>query len=438
MKLLDDTEPSLIIPISDSTLGVSLESMESMTKAALYARVSTDAQQKEGTINSQIAELKKQIAEAGHELVKEYIDDGYSGAYLDRPALEELRAALKTNTFDAVYFLCADRIARDAIHQNIIVSELLKHKKRIIISGKDYEENPENKFALTVFGAVSEFERAKLIERMTRGKQHRLRMGELASQGHICYGYTYARKTDTSAPALVVNEEQAAVVRTVFEMYASGNFSIGGISCVLEERGVPAYKGGYLWDHSRISKMLKTFTYTGMKYFNTMTVVRNVSPNGTATRKGRKLVYRNRDEWIGIKVPAIVSQELFDKVQERLRAAASRYRKLPIREGADERRGLYRDEPGNRRRDRAAAAGKGGRLERLAGGRAGGRRNRERPPILRQRAGAVRGVRRFRRQASLSTRSRRADRVRSWQGRHLRVAPTSRGGTSQATVSDRG
>ena len=78
----------------------------------MYARVSTDAQQKEGTIESQVAELKRQIAAAGHLLVREYIDDGYSGTLLDRPALEQLRRDLKTDQFDAIYFLCADRIAR--------------------------------------------------------------------------------------------------------------------------------------------------------------------------------------------------------------------------------------------------------------------------------------------------------------------------------------
>jgi hypothetical protein len=55
LKLLDDTEPSLIIPNPDSTLGAVLESMERMTKVVLYARVSTDLQQKEGTIESQAA-----------------------------------------------------------------------------------------------------------------------------------------------------------------------------------------------------------------------------------------------------------------------------------------------------------------------------------------------------------------------------------------------
>jgi Resolvase, N terminal domain len=104
LKLLDDTDPSLVIPISDSTLGVTLESMESMKKAVLYARVSSDAQQKEGTIESQIVELKKQITAAGHELVKEYVDDGLTGTLLDRPALEQLRQDAKTDLFDRIYF----------------------------------------------------------------------------------------------------------------------------------------------------------------------------------------------------------------------------------------------------------------------------------------------------------------------------------------------
>ena len=66
-------------------------------------------QQKDGTIASQLAELRKQVAAAGHELVKEYIDDGYSGSLLDRPALEQLRADLKSDLFDAIFFLSPDR-----------------------------------------------------------------------------------------------------------------------------------------------------------------------------------------------------------------------------------------------------------------------------------------------------------------------------------------
>src|SRR5215510_3638620 len=106
-----------------------------MRRATLYARVSSDTQQKEATIESQLFELKKQIAAAGDVLVKEYIDDGYSGTLLDRPALEQLRA--EADLFDVIYFHAADRIARAVAHQNIFVDEVLKHRKKLIIAGKD-------------------------------------------------------------------------------------------------------------------------------------------------------------------------------------------------------------------------------------------------------------------------------------------------------------
>jgi hypothetical protein len=80
----------------------------SQCSTLLYARVSTDAQQKEGTIESQLVELKRQITAAGHVLVKEYIDDGITGILLDRPALEQFRQDAKTNLFDRIYFHAAD------------------------------------------------------------------------------------------------------------------------------------------------------------------------------------------------------------------------------------------------------------------------------------------------------------------------------------------
>jgi DNA invertase Pin-like site-specific DNA recombinase len=58
-------------------------------------------------------------------------------------------------------------------YQNIIIAEIIKYRKQIIISGKDYVADPENKFTLTVFGAMAEFERDKIIERTTRGRLHR-------------------------------------------------------------------------------------------------------------------------------------------------------------------------------------------------------------------------------------------------------------------------
>jgi site-specific DNA recombinase len=295
-----------------------------MTRAALYARVSSDAQQKEGTIESQLFELKKQIADAGHELVKEYIDDGITGTVLDRPALEELRQDAKTNLFDRVYFHAADRIAREAAHQTIIIGELLNRGKQITIGGKDYKENPENKLTLQMLGVFSEFERAKIIERTTRGRLHKLRMGEMSSNGHRIYGYTYVKKTPTAPATLAINEEQAAVVRQIFEMFASGEYGIITIARFLEQHGVLTRMGRPQWDRGQIKDMLKNETYTGVRHFNRITKATE------ANRKGKKLIHgqwvlRDRSEWITVNVPAIISTELFEKVQERLAQHDKRY-----------------------------------------------------------------------------------------------------------------
>jgi site-specific DNA recombinase len=295
-----------------------------MKRAVLYARVSTDAQQKEGTIDSQVCELKRQIAAAGDVLVKEYVDNGYSGSLLDRPGLEALRRDVRTPLFDAVYFLDTDRIARDVAYQTIILGELLKYGKQIIIKGRDYVNNPENKFTITVLGAVAELERAKIIERTTRGRLHRLRMGELSSNGHRIYGYDYVRKTATAPASLVINVEQAPVVRSIFEMFASGRFGLVTISRSLEEHRVPTRLGRPLWQRDQIKAMLRNETYAGTRYFNRLTRATDATRECRQVMRGR-WVYRDRAEWIPVKVPPIVSRELFDTVHEKLRLHEERY-----------------------------------------------------------------------------------------------------------------
>jgi len=176
-------------------------------------------------------------------LIKEYIDDGYSGTLLDRPALNELRVDLKTPLFDVIYFHAADRVAREVAYQTIIIDELRKRGKEIVINGKAYEETAEGKLALTTLGAFAEYERAKIMERTTRGRLHRLRKGEMSSNGHRSYGYHYVKKTPTSPAALVINEEQAAVVRQVFEMFASGAYGLVTICRYLEQNRILTARG---------------------------------------------------------------------------------------------------------------------------------------------------------------------------------------------------
>ena len=299
-----------------------------MKKAVLYARVSSELQQKERTIESQIAELKRQIADAGNILVKEYTDDGFSGALMDRPALDQLRSDLKTNLFETIYFLNTDRIARDVAYQNIIIAEILKHEKQIIINGKDYIHNPENKFALTVLGAVSELERAKIIERSMRGKLHRLRQGFPLNNGGGTYGYNYIPRSDIAPAAYVINEKEARVVKYIFDVYANARASWSTIVRYLENTGALTKMGKKFWDTAKLTSILKNPTYTGIKYFNMTTQTKKLNNPLRGIKYGKR-IYRDRSEWIGIKIPAIISQKIFDAAQVRLEENRQKYRNPP-------------------------------------------------------------------------------------------------------------
>jgi site-specific DNA recombinase len=227
-----------------------------------------------------------------------------------------------------LYFLCNDRIAREVALQLIIVDELRRHGKRIIINGRDYEENPENKLSLTMFGAFAEFERAKIMERSKRGKLHRLRSGQVLGQGMSPYGYDYVSRTSTSFASLLINEREAAVVRQIFEAFAGGA-AICGIARSLEAQGVTTRNGRRLWDATHLKNILQRHTYAGTRYYNTVTTVTEPSRNGSG-KKRTTYVPKDKSEWIGVKVPAIVSPELFEKVQERLRQNRQRYVRPPV------------------------------------------------------------------------------------------------------------
>ena len=105
-----------------------------MSRVALYARVSTEAQEARGTIGSQLEALRARAAAAGDEVVSEFLDDGYSGARLDRPGLDALRDAAEAGLVEAVWCLSPDRLARVYAYQVIVLDELQRHDVRVIFA----------------------------------------------------------------------------------------------------------------------------------------------------------------------------------------------------------------------------------------------------------------------------------------------------------------
>jgi site-specific DNA recombinase len=98
--------------------------MKVAMKVALYARVSTKHQEKQGTIASQVEALRGYVKKHAYEVVEEYVcaDEGYSGALLARPALDRLRDGARAGAFDGVVVLCPDRLSRKYAYLILILS----------------------------------------------------------------------------------------------------------------------------------------------------------------------------------------------------------------------------------------------------------------------------------------------------------------------------
>jgi site-specific DNA recombinase len=133
-------------------------------QVALYARVSTPNQQQEGTIVSQVHALKLHIQQQQQWSLlpeHEYIDEGISGARLDRPALDRLRDCAQRGEFDAVVVLSPDRLARNYAHQWLLIEEFEKLHVQWLFLQNPFGDTPQGKLLTQMQGRMAEYERAQ-------------------------------------------------------------------------------------------------------------------------------------------------------------------------------------------------------------------------------------------------------------------------------------
>jgi len=151
-------------------------------QAALYARVSSEQQSQAQTIQSQVAALRARIEADGLRLVPEhaFVDDGYSGSTLIRPALERLRDALASGQVDRLYVHSADRLARKYAYQVLLIDEWQRAGVELVFLNRELGGSPEEELLLQVQGMIAEYERAKILERSRRGKRHKAQVGEVS------------------------------------------------------------------------------------------------------------------------------------------------------------------------------------------------------------------------------------------------------------------
>ena len=273
-------------------------------RVGIYARVSTDAQEARGTIGSQLEALRARVAADGDELAGEYLDDGISGARLDRPGLDGLRDAAEAGLFEAVWCLTPDRLSRSYAYQVLITDELARHGVAIrYLDAPDVASDPQARLLTQVQAVIAEYERAKITERSRRGKLFRARAGE-AVCWRAPYGYVRVPRRGDQPAHLVINEEQAAVVRRIFDDYVVGGRSIRQITRGLNDDNIPSAAGGR-WATGTVGRLLRREVYVGRLYLNRT----KMEPRpGQRARQVR----RPKEEWVLVPCPAIIDEATFD------------------------------------------------------------------------------------------------------------------------------
>jgi site-specific DNA recombinase len=286
-------------------------------RVAIYARVSSERQEKEHTIGSQLEALRNYTAQNGMEIVEEFTDEGYSGARLDRPALDRMRDLAERRGFEVLLSYCTDRLARKFVLQALILEEMERFGVKTIFLEGGAADDPLSKLMHQITGAVAEFERAKIVERNRRGKLYRARCGEVVTW-RAPFGYVRIPRRDGVAPHVEIDENKAVVVRRIFNIYAKQGWTVRQIAKQLTLQGTPAPGGGREWNFYTVDRILHNEAYVGTLYYNRHNCAAIEGTHGHK-RPSCQRILRPKEEWIPISIPPIIDLETFHQAGIRVK-----------------------------------------------------------------------------------------------------------------------
>lgn len=224
-------------------------------RAAIYTRVSTEDQAKEGfSLDAQMEKLKSYCKARGWVVSGEYIDDGYSGRNVKRPAYNRMMEEM--DKWDLLLVLKMDRIHRNSKNFMLMMEFLNKNKKEFVSMSESFDtSNAMGRFVMNILQLVAQLESEQIGERVYIGMEQKAKINGGVLGFNIPYGYDY------KDGKLVINSDEAKIVKEIYSWYSSGK-SMGEIAKMLNSSKIPTKKGG-LWAKKTISTILKNPTYCG-------------------------------------------------------------------------------------------------------------------------------------------------------------------------------
>ncbi|MFC1903741.1 recombinase family protein [Chloroflexota bacterium] len=295
-----------------------------MKTAAIYCRVSTEDQEREGSsLQSQLTACKALAGEKGYEVSDDYIiQEVCSGLTLDRPDLTKLRGLFGSGEVCAVVIYSSDRFSRDGYDFITLIRDCQIAGIELLCVTEPIEDGQVGELLSYVRGWASRMEAEKIKERTMRGIRARVEGGRLPGGGKArLYGYTYVPGKGVGEGIRYVNEEEAHWVKEIYRWFVEEGQTLNGIIYRLRSLGVSTPSGNRYWCKAAIHKILKRVAYTGKTYAFTQ---RRIEPQAQKKpgnkRKTTKVIARPKEDWVEIPdaTPPIISEILFNQAQAKL------------------------------------------------------------------------------------------------------------------------
>ncbi len=224
-------------------------------RAAIYTRVSTEDQAKEGfSLDAQLDKLRSYCKARDWIVADEYIDDGYSGRNVKRPAYSRMMAEM--DKWDLLLVIKMDRIHRNSKNFMLMMEHLNKNEKEFASMSESFDTSTAmGRFVMNIIQGIAQLESEQIGERVYIGMEQKAKTNGGVLGFNIPYGYNY------SDGNLIINEEESITIKNIYSWYKDGK-SMGEIAKMLNYTKVPTKKGGF-WAKKTISTILKNPTYCG-------------------------------------------------------------------------------------------------------------------------------------------------------------------------------
>jgi site-specific DNA recombinase len=229
------------------------------TRVAIYTRVSTEDQAKEGfSLDAQLEKLRAYCIARDWEIAGEYVDDGYSGRKTRRPAYATMME--KIDAWDTLLVLKMDRIHRNSKNFMLMMENLNKKGKEFVSMMESLDTSTAmGRFVMDIIQRIAQLESEQIGERVYIGMEQKAKINGGMLGFNIPYGYDYTNGK------LLINSSEASTVKEIFSWYLSGK-SIGEITKILNDAKLPT-KRGRSWAKKTISAILKNPLYCGFLHW---------------------------------------------------------------------------------------------------------------------------------------------------------------------------